>query len=106
MRTRRSIATEAPIAWARAEIVREFDAPKSRAAPMSMNAEEKAPRTKYLSAASWDSCLRLRAVAASTYSGSDMTSRATKSATKLSAAGNTIMPPNENRARGKTSERW
>jgi len=40
------------------------------------------------------------------YSGSDMTSRATKSVTKLSAAGKIIMPPSENRVSGKISERW
>ena len=105
-RTIQSMFVFVEIALPSAEMRRELENPKRRAAPMSMKPEENAPSTKYFSAASKDSWRRRRAVAAMMYRGRDMTSRATKRVTKLSAAGKIIMPPVEKSTRANISERW
>ena len=67
------------------------------------SAEANAPSTKYLNAASWLSSRRRRAVAHSTYSGSDRTSSATNITMRSSVAGNSSMPPVAKSSSGKIS---
>ena len=70
---------------------------------MRRKAEAKAPSTKYFSAASWLRSRRWRAVAARMYSGREIISRMTNSVMRSLLAPKSIMPPSENRVRGKIS---